>query len=66
MNEFEDIEQLLKPQCEFKASETLKQEVMEKALGNSSPSHRQDVALAGCRLRSGIHNDAAHAAQVGD
>ena len=31
MNEFEDIEQLLKPQCEFKASETLKQEVMEKA-----------------------------------
>lgn len=31
MNEFEDIEQLLKPQCEFKASKTLKQEVMEKA-----------------------------------
>ncbi len=31
MNEFEDIEQLLKPQCEFKASETLKQQVMEKA-----------------------------------
>ena len=31
MNEFEDIEQLLKPQCEFKASETLKQEVMQKA-----------------------------------
>lgn len=31
MNDFEDIEQLLKPQCEFKASDTLKQEVMEKA-----------------------------------
>ena len=31
MNEFEDIEQLLKPQCGFKASETLKQEVMQKA-----------------------------------
>jgi type IV secretory pathway VirB10-like protein len=31
MNDFEDIEQLLKPQCEFKASETLKQEVMQKA-----------------------------------
>ena len=31
MNEFEDIEQLLKPQCEFNASETLKQEVMQKA-----------------------------------
>ena len=27
--EFEDIEQLLKPQCEFKASDALKQEVME-------------------------------------
>lgn len=31
MNEFEYIEQMLKPQCEFKASDTLKQEVMEKA-----------------------------------
>ena len=31
MNEFEDIEQMLKPQREFKASDTLKQEVMEKA-----------------------------------
>lgn len=31
MNEFEDIEQLLKPQCEFKASDTLKKEVLEKA-----------------------------------
>ena len=39
MNEFEDIEQLLKPQCEFKASETLKQEVMEKAREEVCP-HR--------------------------
>jgi type IV secretory pathway VirB10-like protein len=31
MNEFEDIEQMLKPQCEFKASDTLKKEVLEKA-----------------------------------
>jgi len=31
MNDFEDIEQLLKPQCDFKASDTLKQEVLEKA-----------------------------------
>ena len=31
MNEFEDIERLLKPQCEFKASDTLKKEVLEKA-----------------------------------
>jgi hypothetical protein len=37
MNEFEDIEQLLKPQCEFKASETLKQEVMEKAREEVKP-----------------------------
>ena len=37
MNDFEDIEQLLEPQCEFKASETLKQEVMEKAHREVSP-----------------------------
>ncbi len=37
MNEFEDIEQLLKPQCEFKASDTLKQEVMEKARQEVKP-----------------------------
>lgn len=37
MNDFEDIEQLLKPQCEFKASDTLKQEVMEKARQEVSP-----------------------------
>ena len=37
MNEFEDIEQLLKPQCEFKASETLKQEVMQKAREDIHP-----------------------------
>ena len=35
--EFEDIEQLLKPQCEFKASETLKQEVIEKARQEMKP-----------------------------
>ena len=39
MNEFEDIEQLLKPQCEFKASDTLKQEVLEKAREEVRP-HR--------------------------
>ena len=39
MNEFEDIEQLLKPQCEFKASDTLKQEVLEKAREELRP-HR--------------------------
>ena len=43
MNEFEDIEQLLKPQCEFKASETLKQEVMEKAREEVRP--RRTVKL---------------------
>ena len=37
MNEFEDIEQLLKPQCEFKASDALKQEVMEKARQEAKP-----------------------------
>ena len=37
MNEFEDIEQLLKPQCEFKASETLKQQVMQKAREDIHP-----------------------------
>ena len=37
MNEFEDIEQLLKPQCEFKASDTLKQEVIEKARQEVNP-----------------------------
>ena len=36
-NEFEDIEQLLKPQCEFKASDTLKQKVMEKARQEIKP-----------------------------
>ena len=37
MNDFEDIEQLLKPQCEFKASDTLKQEVIEKARQEVTP-----------------------------
>lgn len=36
---FEDIEQMLKPQCEFKASNTLKEEVLEKARGEVAP-HR--------------------------
>lgn len=43
MNKFDDIEQLLKPQCEFKASETLKQEVMQKAREEVSP--RRTVRL---------------------
>ena len=38
-NEFEDIEQMLKPQCEFKASDSLKQEVMERAREEVRP-HR--------------------------
>ena len=43
MNKFDDIEQMLKPQCEFKASETLKQEVMQKAREEVSP--RRTVRL---------------------
>ena len=43
MNEFEDIEQLLKPQCEFKASETLKQQVMQKA--REEIHHRRTIKL---------------------
>ena len=38
MNEFEDIEQLLKPQCEFKASDALKQKVMEQARKEVRPN----------------------------
>ena len=34
---FEDIEQMLKPQCEFKASDTLKDEVLEKAREEMAP-----------------------------
>lgn len=30
-NEFNDIEQLLKPQCDFKASESLKEQIIEEA-----------------------------------
>ena len=37
MNDFEDIEQLLKPQSEFKASDTLKQKVLEKARQEVKP-----------------------------
>ena len=36
---FEDIEQMLKPQCEFKVSDTLKEEVLEKAREEVAP-HR--------------------------
>ena len=36
---FEDIEHMLKPQCEFKASDTLKDEVLEKAREEVAP-HR--------------------------
>lgn len=36
---FEDIEQMLKPQCEFKASDTLKEEVLRKAKDEVAP-HR--------------------------
>ena len=34
---FEDIEQMLKPQCEFKASDTLKKEVIERAREEIAP-----------------------------
>ena len=34
---FEDIEQMLKPQCEFKASKTLKDEVLRKAKAEVAP-----------------------------
>lgn len=39
MNEFDDIEEMLKPQCEFKASDTLKQEVIDKARKEVHPHH---------------------------
>ena len=42
MNEFDDIEQLLKPQCEFKASETLKEEVMQI---NDFPPREMDAPV---------------------
>ncbi|MBO4811810.1 MAG: hypothetical protein J5552_09665 [Prevotella sp.] len=65
MNEFEDIEQLLKPQCEFKASDTLKHEVMEKARQElPPPSHRQDLALAGCCMRHRVRHDDTNASQT--
>ena len=37
-NSFEDVEQMLKPLCEFKASNTLKQNVMEKARQEIHPT----------------------------
>jgi len=39
MNNIEDIEQILKPQCEFKASERLKNDVLEKARQEIHPHH---------------------------
>jgi hypothetical protein len=39
MNNIEDIEQILKPQCEFKASERLKNDVLEKARQEIRPHH---------------------------
>ena len=44
MNEFEDIEQLLKPQCEFKASETRKS--VRVALSSSGLGWLPPVSLA--------------------
>lgn len=37
-NSFDDVEQMLKPLCEFKASNTLKQNVMEKARQEIHPT----------------------------
>lgn len=37
-NSFDDVEQMLKPLCEFKASKALKQNVMEKARQENHPS----------------------------
>ena len=37
-NSFDDVEQMLKPLCEFKASNTLKQNVMEKARQEDHPT----------------------------
>ena len=37
-NSYDDVEQMLKPLCEFKASKALKQNVMEKARQENHPS----------------------------
>lgn len=48
--EFEDIEALLKPQCEFHASENVKQEVMERAEKSLKPRRLRYAvwAVAAC------------------
>lgn len=42
-DELEDIEQLLKPQCEFKASDTLKEEVLAQAREEIKPRRKVNV-----------------------
>ena len=42
-DELEDIEQLLKPQCEFKASDTLKEEVLAQARGEIKSRRKVNV-----------------------
>ncbi len=39
----EDIEQLLKPQCEFKASDTLKEEVLAQAREEVKPQRKVNL-----------------------
>ena len=41
--ELEDIEQLLKPQCEFTASDTLKEEVLAQARKEMKPRRKVNV-----------------------
>ena len=42
-DELEDIEQLLKPQCEFKASDPLKEEVLAQAREEITPRRKVNV-----------------------
>ena len=42
-DELEDIEQLLKPQCEFKASDTLKEEVLAQAREEVKPQRKVNL-----------------------
>lgn len=41
--ELEDIEQMLKPQCEFKASDTLKEEVLAQAREEVKPQRKVNL-----------------------
>ncbi len=41
--ELEDIEQMLKPQCEFKASDTLKEEVLARARQEVKPQRKVKI-----------------------